>query len=67
MHGILLALTLAASLLAPTSFLARLWDFPSGHSAASPILDKEGPGLDPSGATTPTNDAGPGLDPSGRS
>jgi len=71
MHGTLLALTLAAYLLAPSSFLARLWDLPSGpaKAPASPHLQKEGPGLDPSGitASTPTREEGPGLDPDGRS
>lgn len=62
MHGILLALTLAAYLLAP---------FASGpaKAPASRALQKEGPGLDPSGltATAPTTEEGPGLDPNGRS
>ncbi len=69
MHGTLLALTLAAYLFAmdPSGVLARLW----GRSAtpASATLEKEGPGLDPSGAKTPAHasEAGPGLDPSGHS
>ena len=69
MHGILLALTLAAFLLAPGSFLARLWALPSGHAPASPTLEKEGPGLDPDGAPAPapTTEEGPGLDPFGHS
>ena len=72
MHGTLLALTLAAYLLAPASFLTRMWaGFPSEHpeAPASLTLDKEGPGLDPSGATPParTTEAGPGLDPFGHS
>jgi len=61
-HSTLLALTLAAY------FLVRLWDLPSGHTAASPSLDKGGPGLDPSGVTATAvsaTDAGPGLDPFG--
>jgi hypothetical protein len=63
MHGILLALALAASLLAPSSPLVRLWD------PASTTLQKAGPGLDPFGitATTPPAEGGPGLDPNGRS
>jgi hypothetical protein len=71
MHGILLALTLAAYLLAPSSPLARLWDLASGpaKAPASRALEKAGPGLDPFGvtATTPATEEGPGLDPSGRS
>jgi hypothetical protein len=69
MHGTLLALALAAYLLAPASFLARLWALPSEYAAASPTLEKEGPGLDPSGATAtaPTTEEGPGLDPNGHS
>lgn len=72
MHGFLLALTLAAYLLAPSSFLTRLWSLPSGRSeapASKPILEKGGPGLDPDGFTgqTTKTDAGPGLDPSGHS
>lgn len=69
MHGIFLALTLTAYLMTPASFLARLWNLPSGYAEApaSVTLDKEGPGLDPSGATTPTTEAGPGLDPFGHS
>jgi hypothetical protein len=67
MHATLLALTLAAYLLAPGSFLARLWTLSSGHAAASPTLDKAGPGLDPDGAPAPapTTKEGPGLDPFG--
>ncbi len=71
MHGTLLALTLAAYLLAPSSFLARLWHLTSGPSKApaSTNLQKEGPGLDPSGLTVtkPTMEGGPGLDPNGNS
>jgi hypothetical protein len=71
MHGTLLALTLAAYLLSPSSFLARLRDLTSGpaKAPASTILEKAGPGLDPSGvtATAPSTEAGPGLDPNGRS
>jgi hypothetical protein len=71
MHGTLLALTLAAYLLAPSSVLSRLWNLASGTGEASApaIQEKEGPGLDPSGATTPApaTEAGPGLDPFGRS
>jgi hypothetical protein len=71
MHGILLALTLAAYLLAPSSRLARLWDLASGpaKAPASRALEKEGPGLDPFGltATPPPTKGGPGLDPDGRS
>jgi hypothetical protein len=71
MHGTLLALTLAAYLLAPSSFLDRLWHLTSGpaKAPASTPLQKEGPGWDPSGftVTAPTTEAGPGWDPSGRS
>lgn len=71
MHGTLLALTLVAYLLAPSSFLARLWHLASGpaKAPASTNLQKEGPGLDPSGitSTTPTTEGGPGLDPNGHS
>jgi hypothetical protein len=71
MHGTLLALTLAAYLLAPSSFLNRLWHLTSGpaEAPASTHLQKAGPGLDPFGitATNPTTEGGPGLDPSGRS
>jgi hypothetical protein len=67
MHGTLLALTLAVYLLTPSSFLARLWNLASGRTEApaSTNLHKEGPGLDPSGATVHASDAGPGLDPYG--
>jgi hypothetical protein len=69
MHGTLLALTLAAYLLTPSSFLARFWNLASGRPEAptSKTLGKEGPGLDPYGAKAQTraSDAGPGLDPSG--
>jgi len=71
MHGIFLALTLAAYLLAPSSPFVRLWDLASGpaKAPASRALQKEGPGLDPFGitATAPPAEEGPGLDPSGRS
>jgi hypothetical protein len=71
MHGILLALTLAAYLLAPSSPFVRLWDLASGpaKAPASRALEKAGPGLDPFGltATAPPAEGGPGLDPSGRS
>jgi hypothetical protein len=71
MHGILLALTLAAYLLAPSSVLDRLWHLTSGpaKAPASRDLEKAGPGLDPSGltATAPRTEEGPGLDPDGRS
>ena len=71
MHGIFLALTLAAYLLAPSSPLARLWDLASGpaKAPASRALEKAGPGLDPFGitATAPTTEAGPGWDPNGHS
>jgi hypothetical protein len=71
MHGTLLALTLAAYLLSPSSFLARLWDLASGPAKAPTprALQKAGPGLDPFGitATAPTTEGGPGLDPNGHS
>jgi hypothetical protein len=71
MHGTLLALTLAAYLLSPSSLLARLWDLASGpaKAPASTNLQKEGPGWDPSGLTVipPPGEGGPGLDPNGRS
>jgi hypothetical protein len=71
MHGILLALLLAASLLSPSSPLARLWDLASGpaKAPASRALEKAGPGLDPSGLTVTASpiEGGPGLDPDGRS
>ena len=71
MHGILLALALAAYLLAPSSPFVRLWDLASGpaKAPASRALEKEGPGLDPSGvmAKAPSVEEGPGLDPDGRS
>lgn len=71
MHGTFLALTLAAYLLAPSSLLARFWNFSSGpaKAPAATSLQKEGPGLDPSGvkATAHAIEAGPGLDPSGHS
>jgi hypothetical protein len=71
MHGILLALTLAAYLLAPSSPLARLWDLASGpaKAPASRNLEKADPGLDPDGltVTVPPAEGGPGLDPNGRS
>lgn len=71
MHGTLLALTLAAYLLAPSSFLDRLWHLTSGpaKAPASSNLQKEGPGLDPNGITVaaPRAEEGPGLDPDGRS
>jgi hypothetical protein len=71
MHGILLALTLAAYLLAPSSHLTRLWNLASGpaKAPASRALEKEGPGLDPFGlaANAPATEGGPGLDPNGRS
>src|SRR5436305_1701136 len=53
MHGTLLALTLAAYLLAPSSLLSRLWHLASGpaKAPASSALQKEGPGWDPSGLT----------------
>jgi hypothetical protein len=70
MHGILLALTLSAYLLAPSGFLARFWN-PAPKPAKAPAattLEKEGPGLDPSGITAPAiTDEGPGLDPFGHS
>jgi hypothetical protein len=69
MHGTLLALTLAAYLLTPSSFLARFWNLASGRPEAptSKTLGKEGPGLDPYGAKVQSHasDAGPGLDPDG--
>jgi hypothetical protein len=54
MHRALLAVPLIASLLFPA-----LWN----------LLQKEGPGWDPSGlaAPTPPSEAGPGWDPSGHS
>lgn len=74
MHAALLALTLSACLLTPAySPFARLWDLVSGWYTHAPtsatLLEKEGPGLDPSGSTAPSSalDAGPGLDPSGHS
>jgi len=71
MHGTLLALTLAAYLLAPSSLLSRLWDLASGpaKAPASRALQKEGPGWDPSGLTAaaPPAEGGPGLDPFGHS
>jgi hypothetical protein len=68
MHGILLALTLAAYLLTPSSHLT--WDLAGPAKApASRALEKEGPGLDPFGLTAnaPTTEAGPGWDPDGHS
>ena len=70
MPSTLLALTLAAFLMAPASFLVRIWDLPSGHPTASPsLLDKEGGTCDPDGLTaaSPGSDAGAGWDPSGHS
>jgi hypothetical protein len=71
MHRTLFALALAANLLAPSGLLARLWDLLPGRAEnpASAILEKEGPGLDPDGATAPVPPAeeGPGWDPDGRS
>jgi hypothetical protein len=69
MHGTLLALTLAAYLLTPSSFLSRLWNLTSGRpeAPASKTLGKEGPRLDPSGVTVSSHasEEGPGLDPDG--
>lgn len=67
MHGTLLAVTLAAYLLAPSSLFGRLWNLTFGSAPTTTTLHKEGPGLDPYGvrATSPRTDEGPGLDPSG--
>ena len=72
MHRTLFALTLVAYLLASSSFFARLRDLASTprEAQSSKSLEKEGPGLDPSGATASSHasvEAGPGLDPSGHS
>jgi hypothetical protein len=69
MRTSLLALILATYLLTPSSFLSRLWNLASGRAEApaSTHLYKEGPGLDPSGATARASDEGPGLDPNGHS
>jgi hypothetical protein len=66
MHRTLFALTLAAYLLAPSSFFARLRNLVSGpvQAYSSRTLDKAGPGLDPSGSSHATEE-GPGLDPDG--
>jgi hypothetical protein len=70
MHGTILALTLAAYLLTPSSLLSRLWNLAGGTGdalAPTAIQEKAGPGLDPSGVTVPAlaPEAGPGLDPFG--
>jgi hypothetical protein len=71
MHRTLFALTLAANLLAPYGLFSRLWDLLPGRDEIpnSTILEKEGPGWDPNGATAPAPpaEAGPGWDPNGRS
>lgn len=60
-------LILAANLLARSGLLTRLWGMIPG-APASTVLEKEGPGWDPNGATAPApSEAGPGWDPSGRS
>ena len=72
MHGTLLALILASSLLAPSSLVGRLWNLASGRvsAPAARALQKEGPGWDPDGFTAQPparTEEGPGWDPNGRS